>query len=89
MHYEERNDDVLDCEEEVLAICREWEVVTIGVGERDSVRECFMGICSEREPAGGACGDNCDVQSLVSSQTMHISYDNEKDLNAGCNLTVA
>jgi hypothetical protein len=35
---EEGDDDILDGEEEVLAISREWEAVARGVGEGDTVR---------------------------------------------------
>ena len=56
---EEGDDDVLDGEEEVLAVGGEGVGVAVGVGEGDGVGEGFEDAGGEGEPAGGFCVYDC------------------------------
>ena len=58
MDDEEGDDDVLDGEEEVLAVGRERELVAIRVRERDSVGERLEHVGGEGETACGTCADD-------------------------------
>ena len=68
MDYEEGDDDVLDGEEEVLAIGGEGEVVAVGVGKSDCIRERFEDVCGEGKATRGACRHDCaaDVGYMIS-----------------------
>ena len=56
---EDGDDDVLDGEEEVLAIGGKGELVAVGVGEGDGVCERFKDVGSEGEAARGPRGHDC------------------------------
>ena len=47
---EQGNDDILECEKEVLPVRREWECMPHGVGEVDTVRERLECVGLERQP---------------------------------------
>lgn len=61
---EEGDDDVLDGEEEVLAVCGEGEFVAVRVGEGNGVREGFERVCGEREATGRTGRNNCGSMFL-------------------------
>ena len=66
---EEGDDDVLDGEEEVLAVGGEGVGVAVGVGEGDGVGEGFEDVGGEGEPAGGFCVYDCEEGGWLARET--------------------
>lgn len=57
--YEEGDEGVLDGEKEVLAICREGEVVAERVSGCYRVRQSLQHVGRQGETAGRTCGYDC------------------------------
>lgn len=56
---EERDEDVLDREEEVLPVCREGECIPERVGRRYCVCDRFERECGQGEASGGVRVEDC------------------------------
>ena len=61
---EQSDGDILECEEEVLAVRRKRECMPHGVGEVDTVRERLECVGLERQPTSRARRGDCTESDL-------------------------